>query len=487
MRHITPAMNDGCCGKNEPYTNVTHACDGVQCPHHKPTPINPPQYPTGWVKENMLRIIDGFPYLMENCATKYGPFIKVSETVDTSITQRRDPSAIRLDATFDLTSSANSNSTLFNYFKQIVERKYSSLEGILPIIKKDIYFRLAYYITDPLGQTVHTAYATVGCGENWLNPTDIKDMFLTSFKNVMVVEIPDHISHGAGMYTITLDKIEVIVKTIDTITHLEDPDLNTFYSWTDNYQKIVLDHDQINTTEEDEMIVIASTNIMKSFYFDAAVTTRFKMNFVAYLSDSIITANTYEVWAALTQPTTEILDLLKTQVDTLMNQVSELQQLNDTLTVKVTNLETENTVLTEALEALDVRVTKLENPNDPTPPTPTPPSDGDEGGEDNPGTTTDPDDEGGEDTPTPTPPTDGEDEDGEHTDPTPTPGEGDDTDPTPTPGPGEDGEDTPIPPGGSEGDDEHTDPTPTPGSGDDEGGSSTPDPGETDPGEEEIP
>lgn len=391
MRHnYHPACHQPC--DNYPFDH-THGCQPqctMACDHHVPPKHPIPEMPTGTVKENKFRIINGIPHLVDSPLLKWGPHIKIAEQIDTKITQRPDQGCIRLDAVFDCTNSLTPNMSLNNYLRTIIERKYDELEGILPVIGEWVSFKLTYHVTNAANDTIYANNSVVSCKESWLHITDMKDQFIQSCKSIMIVEIPDFTQYGAGMYTLNLDTLEVILNGFDPKEHMEDPALNPFYVFTDDYKKIVIDHERSAAIDPDyPAIVLSSINLNKSFGYNASVTTRLKLAFTAYMDDLIITPNTFGIWSSLTQPTDSILNLMKTDIDTMKAEIIVLQGVAEAQTVKLTNIETVleqqgmaiTTIttalqsMTETLTELSARVAALENG---TPVVPTPPSSGTE-------------------------------------------------------------------------------------------------------------
>lgn len=349
--------NNNCCGcyDNYPFENQTHY--GVQCTlnacsegHFKPSRQvpPPPKTPIGPIKESAFRLVDGFPYLVDTTHFKYGPFVKASEQVETKVAQRRDTNCIHLDAVFDMTNSSSTNQTLMNYFTTIVERQYEELKGVLPVLQEKLHFRVYYYITDRSGQTIHENYATVYGEDVYVHPTEIPGYFVASFKNILIAEIPDFEYYGAGDYTITLTKVEIFATGVNTLDHTTDPALNPFYAWTNDYQKIILNNEEINKTEPDFLsLPIGVLPLNKSYMFQSAVTTKLKICFTAYMSDFIYARNMFNVWSALNEPTRELLAQIKTELATLSDKYDALKAISDAQVVKIENMETQITTLTQ--------------------------------------------------------------------------------------------------------------------------------------------
>lgn len=350
--------NNNCCGCFDNYPFEGHQSHyGVQCTlnacsegHFKPSrqvPV-PPKTPVGPIKERAFRLIDGFPYLVDTTHFKYGPFVKASEQLETRIAQRRDTNCIHIDAVLDLTNSSSTNQTLMNYFTTIIERQYESLQGVLPVLQERIHFRVYYYITDKTGQTLVENYATVSGTDVYVHGTEIPGYFVESFKNILITEIPDFEFYGAGDYTLTLTKVEIFATGVNTLDHLTDPALNPFYAWTNDYQYIVLNNEEINSVEPDFLCLpIGTVQLNKSYMYQAAVTTKLKICFTAYLSDFIYARNMFNVWSALNEPTRELLAQIKTELATLSTKYDELKAVSDAQVVKIENMETQITTLTQ--------------------------------------------------------------------------------------------------------------------------------------------
>ena len=473
-----------------------HACGAhctMACNHTPPPPVHP-QTPTGWVKENKFRIVDGYPYLVDMPMLKWGPKVRTSEQLETKVVQRREISCVRLDAVFDCTTSMSTNTTLRNYFKQIIERKYLPLDGILPIIQEWTSFKLNYHVESMMGDTVLDNSAVVSIKEGFCHLTDVRDLTLTSFKGIFMVDIPDLTQYGSERYVLVLDSIEVYVTGFNTLEYLDDPALNPFYAFAENYTRIDISHEAVSKIDPDyPKMIITEIPLRKTYAFDAAVTTRLKLAFTAYLSDLILSGNTFDVWSALTQPTDAIIAQMKTDLDTMNERLQTLNVTVENQNVTIANLVEVNTqqdeqieTLTTTIEDLVKRVEALENPNTPPSdkdPSDPPSTDPEKPGNDNPGTdepgtdkpstggdVTDPEDPGSsgptpdpdpnpedpdKDNPStgePTGPSTGEgDENGGGTNPDEsTPGTGGNTE-DPNPDPGAEGQDPVVPPSGEEG------------------------------------
>lgn len=450
-----------------------HACGAhctMACNHTPPPPVHP-QTPTGWVKENKFRIVDGYPYLVDMPMLKWGPKVRTSEQLETKVVQRREISCVRLDAVFDCTTSMSTNTTLRNYFKQIIERKYLPLDGILPIIQEWTSFKLNYHVESMMGDTVLDNSAVVSIKEGFCHLTDVRDLTLTSFKGIFMVDIPDLTQYGSERYVLVLDSIEVYVTGFNTLEYLDDPALNPFYAFAENYTRIDISHEAVSKIDPDyPKMIITEIPLRKTYAFDAAVTTRLKLAFTAYLSDLILSGNTFDVWSALTQPTDAIIAQMKTDLDTMNERLQTLNVTVENQNVTIANLVEVNTqqneqieTLTTTVEDLVKRVEALENPDAPPSdkdPSDPPSTDPEKPGNDKPGT-----DEPGTDKPS---------TGGDVTDPEDPGSSG----PTPDPNPNPDGPDSSdTDPEGPDKDNPSTgEPTgPSTGEGDENGGGTNPD------------
>lgn len=342
--------------------HCTSACNNTMPPPHKP------QTPTGWVKENRFRIIDGYPYLVDMPMLKWGPRVRTSEQIDTKIVPRKEVSCIRLDAVFDCTTSMSTNMTLRNYLKQIIERKYLPLDGVLPIIQEWTSFKLTYHVEDLQNNTVYEDSATVSIKEAFMHLTDVRDLLLTSSKGIFMVDIPDLTQYGSDRYILVLDSLEVFATGFNTIELLEDPSLNPYYAFTENYTNIAISHENVETAEPDypEMI-ITEIPLNKEYSFDAGITTRLKLAFTAYLSDLILSGNTFDVWSALTQPTDAIIAQMKTDLDTMNEHIGRLTQTIDEQNVIIETIkqvnEEQNVAIEEIKQTIESYNTTIESCN----------------------------------------------------------------------------------------------------------------------------
>lgn len=303
-------------------------------PHHPPHPI--PDFPTsGPLFGNAFGLNGNASYLFDSSHIQYGPFMSYSENINTRVVKRSDSSCINLSATFDMTDSLLTNMAIMNYIEQNIINHYEELDGLLPILKSDITFKLYYTIYDPEGMAVSQSVIKLSTPDMKMHCTDIRDKFAFSCKGLMVVNIP-HMDYR-GMYTINLDRIEALMDVVDTLNHSKNG-VTDLYSFADNNSKIILQHENINRTTADGYIIFAVCDINKSFTFQGNVSTRLKLQFTSFLPALGITGNTYSIWSALTDPRNAyIRDLQRTieelslRVDSMEQKIEDLSSVDSTV------------------------------------------------------------------------------------------------------------------------------------------------------------
>ena len=366
-----------CGNPSFPFMNNNHYnCDC--CKHMVPPPPPPAHNASGFMKENAFTIVNSIPYVYDNTSVKYGQFTSVSENIITKVVQRPEDSCLNLQATFDMTNSHNANAVMNHYLVQIMQNKYKTLNGILPVVKSFTKFKLYYTITDSQGGTIREDSEIVTSHDMILHTTDIDDYLVTSCTNLLVTNIPA--MDYQGLYTLTLTKIEAYVDYIDTQSHISEG-LNPYYQFINTNAKIAIQHETIVNTTADGELLIASCDINKAFAFQSNLTTRLKVSFNAYMSNVISTENTFTVWEALNEPTEAVIADLKASIETLKAEnatfLSEITQLKSDITSLTADdvktaaaINTINTTLTDHsnlintnktnIASLDVRVTALE-------------------------------------------------------------------------------------------------------------------------------
>lgn len=322
-------------------------------------PENPSiKYPTsGSFVGSAFALKDTNPYLIDTTYTNYGQVVCYSESVYTQITQRTDPSCINLAARFDLTDTTLNNTVRTDFLEKYISRKYSSLFGVLPIIKTSLKFKVYYTIRDVDGGVTHEGVAVSTVLDNSFHFTDIRDWFVQSARGVIIENIPAMTYQG--LYTITIDRVEAYVSIIDTKSHLQDG-LNPFYSFTDNNMKMVLQHDIIESTTADEEILIAMCDVNKSFDYQANVTTRLRMTFVAFTSIPIAVGDTSGIWESLNEPTEEIITQLRNEVSACEDEIKSLHEIIEQQSLLIQKQAGQIELNKENLIALTARVTTLE-------------------------------------------------------------------------------------------------------------------------------
>lgn len=373
-----------------PYHKPLHHDHDHNCCHMVP-PTYHDGYPiSGHMTENAFAIIGGKPFIFETNSAQYGSKLSVSEQVYTRVVQRQDVSCINLDAKFDMTSMLETNTVLTHYLKQIISNNLLSLNGVLPVLKELINFKIYYSIKDSMGAEVLSSHIALVSQPLKYHSTDIVDYYLTSANNIAVTNI--NAMDYAGMYTLYITKVEAYCNVIDTYAHMT-ADLNPFYQFTQNNTKIAMQHDTISETNTDSVSLLASCDVDYSIPFQGNVTTKLKISFTAFMSLLIHMNNTFDIWdlfndsvkETLAQVTyslsqlTERVDTLGARVDALNTKVdahitevtSEFTRLSTTITDLATYVDTLNTTAntnitnnTNSITVLDTRVTALENQNE---------------------------------------------------------------------------------------------------------------------------
>lgn len=312
---------------NYPYArSAMYQCDCCTAMHQP----NTSRYPaSGSMQENAFMVMNTVPYLVDNFTTNYGPKLSVSESIYTRVTKRKDPSCINLAAVIDMTGDIVTNSVWNAFLEQTIAGQYETLDQVLPVMKSNVTFKLYFHVEDVNGGIVYESHMTSIVTDHLFHYTDVNDFFVTSFKNVMVTNIPQ--LDFQGVYNLILDKMEAYVDYIDTKEHTED-DLNPYYTWANNNTKITLQHDTINGTIPDGSVLVASVDINHGMAVQLNVTTRLKVSFSAFMSNTIATGDTFGVYKSLYEPTQEI-------VDKLVKQVEDLTALVNALTTQVGKLQ----------------------------------------------------------------------------------------------------------------------------------------------------
>lgn len=279
------------------------------------------QYPGGgYIQASNFMLVNGDPYLCDNDKDTWGNMISISENVFTRFTRRPDESCVNIDASLDMTDSSTANTVLNHYLETIIGNQYKTLGSVLDIQKNGVKFTLRYHVENSTGGVVYRNSAFVICDSRKLHTTDVNDRYLTTFKNLMTVNIPA--MDYDGLYTLVFDGVDASCNFIHTKDHIVNG-LNPYYEFTKNNTKIVLQHDTIHDEVSDGEITIASIDLDKRFPFQANLTTRLRLSFIAYMSNSIVTYDTFQIWKSLFQPNEHIIEDLINQIETLNENVQE--------------------------------------------------------------------------------------------------------------------------------------------------------------------
>jgi hypothetical protein len=297
---------------------------------------NTSKYPaSGQMQENAFMVVNTVPYVLDNTTTNYGTKISVSEQMYTQVTKRKDPSCINLDARIDMSGDIITNTVWNAFLQDTISGQYETLDQVLPIQKSGVKFKLYFHLENVSGGVVYESSITSIVKEHLFHYTDVNDFFVTSFKNVMATNIPQ--VDYAGIYTLIIDKMEAYVDTIDTKQHTTG-DMNPYYQWTDNNTHITMQHDTIDSTEKDDTILIASVDINHGMAVQLNVTTRLKISFVAFMSNTIAAGDAFGVYKALYEPTQEIVDKLVKEVEALKTTVASMTEQIATLRADINNM-----------------------------------------------------------------------------------------------------------------------------------------------------
>ena len=312
---------------NYPYTrSAMYQCDCCNAMYQP----NTSRYPaSGPMQENAFMVANATPYLVDNFTTNYGPKLSVSESIYTRVTKRKDPSCINLAAVIDMTGDIVTNSVWNAFLEQTIAGQYETLDQVLPIMQSNVTFKLYFHVEDVNGGVVYESHMTSIVKDHLFHYTDVNDFFVTSFKNVMITNIPQ--VDFQGVYNLVIDRMEAYVNYIDTKEHTDD-ELNPYYTWANNNTKIMVQHDTINGTTPDGSLMIAVVDINYGMPVQLNVTTRLKLSFSAFMSNTIATGDAFGVYKSLFEPTQEI-------VDKLVKQVEDLTALVNTLTTQVGKLQ----------------------------------------------------------------------------------------------------------------------------------------------------
>lgn len=303
-----------------PFTRgALHQCDCCTQMHQP----NTAQYPvSGYMQENAYMVINYVPYVLDNSTTTYGTKLSVSENVYTKISKSTDPSCINLTASVDMTGDIVTNTVWKSFIEDVISSQYETLENVLPIQKSGVTFRFYFSLRDSNGGLAYSSHVDSVCPNHLFHYTDINDFFITSFKNIAVTNIPQ--LDYAGLYSLSIDRVEAYAGTIDTKSHVTTM-LNQYYQWIDNNTKIAVQHDTIQETTPDNTLLIGSVNINYSIAVQLNLTTRLRIAFTVFMSNTIMAGDSYGVYKALYNPTEHIIETLTQRIATLETLVATMQ------------------------------------------------------------------------------------------------------------------------------------------------------------------
>lgn len=321
-------MNKPNCS-NVPHTypfldNGNRGCGGC-CHNTKPAP--PAPHPTDCdMFENSFILTSDRPYLMDNSNMKYSNMLSVSENVRTMISQRRDDTHINLVGPVDCTHNLTTNTVLNHYVEQFIMNHYETMDHVVPVMKSLFKGILYFHVEDINGGIVYESSVFAYTNKGFMHVTDVEDFLVASLKMNFCGNIPA--LTYSGSYTLVLDKIDIVLEFIDTQQHLDSDEYNIFYQFTDNNTKIVLQKQNIDMTDPDGELVIASTILNSSTIFQGNLSTRFTLSSTVYIDNITSTRNTFNIWEALNNPTKETFDSLVQKVEYLEECISHIVHKN---------------------------------------------------------------------------------------------------------------------------------------------------------------
>lgn len=337
-----------------------------------PKPAPPAVPTTGPFIGNGFSLLNTAPYIIDTTMFRYGQIISYSESVRTHVARRTDPSCINISATFDMTDANNlTNTVLQDYLEKYISMGYATLQGVLPILKSTVMFKLYYTVTDYDGGIMTTGSVVTSTNDIRFHFTDIKDMYVTSARGMMIKDIPA--MTYSGIYTLTFDRMEVYIPYINTLDYVE-AGLNPFYQFVDSNLRIAIQHDTIESTEPADWLLISEIPVNTSIQYTANITNRLRVSFTAFMNNVIAVPNTNDIWDALNEPTEEIITQLRQEVSTLQEtcfllqqrldeEIAAREQLAGQVELNKNNIHTANEqigILTSKVSALETNYTSLE-------------------------------------------------------------------------------------------------------------------------------
>ena len=299
-------MTIGCgCGGRYPVPRTypfmmagNYACD---CCHqmYQPNPENKQIPASGMIKGSLFTIVDNDPILIQRDLFEYGTKLSVSENVRTQVTRRADISCINLISSFDLTDGQIiTNDSLYSFLCHKIGTQFETNKSVLSILKSGFVVRVYFNVLDDQGSVLYSNHVQSSDTVGKFHYTDVRDYFIESLSNVMVTNIEEG--------------------------------LNPFYAFTDNNTKINQSVDTIASTQADETILVAASDINWSTQFQANLTTRLKISFKVFTSNMIIAANVYDVWTALFEPVEDVIETLKNSIQSMSETIEILNQKIET-------------------------------------------------------------------------------------------------------------------------------------------------------------
>ena len=310
--------------------SYTCCCCGTVEPAMKDYPTAGPFQGSAFALDNAM------PYLIDSTYMSYGQALTFAENIYTKVTKRDDSSCINLTARFDFTDSTLTNTVRFDFLKNYTARKYEELSGVLPIIKSGIKFRIHYTVLNIDGGIEYEGHADCKVDQSHFHFTSIKDVFVQSTNGLIIENIPAMTYQGR--YTFVINRVEAIVEVINTKEHLQDPSLNPYYTFTDNNRKILLHNTEISQETADDVLVIGVCDVRQSFEYIANVTTRLRINFIAFTTLPIACGDTSPIWFALNEPTEATITQLRNEVSALEDEVAALHAKDASQDVEIERL-----------------------------------------------------------------------------------------------------------------------------------------------------
>lgn len=341
-----------------PHVPCYHDSYGHDCYHehkgfpHPALPTNGPFLGSAFTLQNYN------PFLFDSYNVRYGQIINFSENIETRFTQRPDASCINLAAKINMVEAINKNVVLEDYLEKCLSQGYDTYRQGIPMIKSKLTFRMYYTVFDDMGGVVDERMMDVSTYEQLLHYTDIRDFFVQSTKGIFVDNLPSY-DYG-GLYRLAINKIELWVDVIDTAQHVEQG-YNPYYQFTDNNQRIVMQHDTIEACVPDDTMKLATIDINYSIPFQANITTRLRVSFTAFMSDMIVVNQTYGIWNALYEPSEEKIKNLEDKIATLEETVGIMQASITNLEALIAEQAAINTAQQTQIDDLSTAVTNLNN------------------------------------------------------------------------------------------------------------------------------